>query len=202
MTERSPTATRLLAAAIPHFAQRGYDGSSLTEIANAVGIRKASIYAHFAGKDALYEAAFLEVIAQETQAVRTSFAQERAHAQPGSRYCAGLLRRHARSDSLRFLLRTSYMPPEPLHARVNAVHEEYLAELRAHVLARLRSAPGHGLDAVHATRCADGYMGIVDSLQVKLVYTDNTQARARLRAMQHLFDAALTVAHTAARTST
>lgn len=36
------------------FAVRGFYGTSLSMIANAVGIRKSSIYAHFSSKDELF----------------------------------------------------------------------------------------------------------------------------------------------------
>jgi AcrR family transcriptional regulator len=54
----SPTATRILDAAEELFAARGFAGVSVREIAGRVGLNQASIYNHFAGKRALYEAVF------------------------------------------------------------------------------------------------------------------------------------------------
>ena len=47
---------RILAAAQEVFAQRGYHGSSLDEIARASGTSKALIYEHFESKRALHDA--------------------------------------------------------------------------------------------------------------------------------------------------
>lgn len=55
MTKPS-TRQRLLDAAEAHFARRGYGATSLGEIAGDVGIRTPSLYKHFEGKQALYEA--------------------------------------------------------------------------------------------------------------------------------------------------
>lgn len=54
--EASPTRERVLDAAEALFARSGYAGTSVREIAAACGLRPASLYNHFAGKQALYEA--------------------------------------------------------------------------------------------------------------------------------------------------
>jgi AcrR family transcriptional regulator len=48
-----PTRQRLSAAAARLFAERGYHGASVRDLAAAVGIDKSSVYAHVAGKEAL-----------------------------------------------------------------------------------------------------------------------------------------------------
>ncbi len=44
----------LIALALKAFAERGYAGASMAEIAKSAGLRKASLFHHFASKDALY----------------------------------------------------------------------------------------------------------------------------------------------------
>jgi len=55
MDERR-TAERILEAAEVIFAERGYDGASLGEVADRVGIRGPSLYNHFKNKRELYTA--------------------------------------------------------------------------------------------------------------------------------------------------
>ena len=50
--------TTLIEVASEAFAARGYAGASLSQIADAAGIRKASLFHHFESKDALYDEVF------------------------------------------------------------------------------------------------------------------------------------------------
>lgn len=40
--------------ALSHFANFGYEGASLSKIAEGVGIKKPTIYSHYKGKDDLF----------------------------------------------------------------------------------------------------------------------------------------------------
>ncbi len=52
---KKPTKEKIFEAAIDLFAEKGYDATSMREIAEAVGIKKASLYSHYKGKDEILE---------------------------------------------------------------------------------------------------------------------------------------------------
>jgi AcrR family transcriptional regulator len=62
------TRGQLIAAATRLFASRGYEGTSIEAILQETGASRGSLYHHFTGKDALFEAVFGELEARAGQA--------------------------------------------------------------------------------------------------------------------------------------
>jgi len=58
LTKGSLTRQKIVAAAAPIFNQRGYEGSSLSALMAATGLKKGGIYRHFSGKEELAAEAF------------------------------------------------------------------------------------------------------------------------------------------------
>ncbi len=56
-----PMSERIERAALPLFARKGFEGTSLSKIAECVGIKKPSLYAHFASKEDLFFAILQKV---------------------------------------------------------------------------------------------------------------------------------------------
>jgi TetR/AcrR family transcriptional repressor of nem operon len=58
MTKGEQTRKKIVAAAAPLFNQRGYEGSSLNDLMEAIGLKKGGIYRHFSSKEELAAEAF------------------------------------------------------------------------------------------------------------------------------------------------
>ena len=62
--ERGNTKQEILEAALEMFSVQGFEATSISQIASAVCIRKASLYSHFENKQAILEALVQEVLKQ------------------------------------------------------------------------------------------------------------------------------------------
>ena len=62
--EKSSTKQAILDAALELFSRQGYEATSISQIADAVGIRKASLYSHFTGKQDILDTLVRITLAQ------------------------------------------------------------------------------------------------------------------------------------------
>ena len=62
----------IIAEATRLFAERGYEGASMGDLAERVGLRKASLFHHFASKDVLYATVLNQLIEGVQRAVVTA----------------------------------------------------------------------------------------------------------------------------------
>ncbi|MFJ2618860.1 TetR/AcrR family transcriptional regulator [Glutamicibacter sp. NPDC087344] len=176
----SRSALKICEVAVKHFAQFGYDASSLAAIAEAAGMRKPSLYAHFAGKDALFLQVLEIALTQEKQVIRTTLVPSAQHLElPGFVYLDGLEQRYADSSNFRFLLRTVYAPPVALREEIITKFHGYESELRQFFAAGM----GPSVSENHAKLLTEAFLGVVDSLQVELIYNAPQTYRARKEAM-------------------
>lgn len=62
--DRGNTKQEILEAALDLFSVQGFEATSISQIASAVGIRKASLYSHFESKQAILDAIVKDVLEQ------------------------------------------------------------------------------------------------------------------------------------------
>ena len=67
MMDRGNTKQDILEAALELFSVQGFEATSISQIAGAVGIRKASLYSHFENKQAILDALVRDVLDRYAQ---------------------------------------------------------------------------------------------------------------------------------------
>ncbi|MFE7061558.1 TetR/AcrR family transcriptional regulator [Sutcliffiella sp. NPDC057660] len=67
------TYDKIKKSALQLFAQRGYYGTSLNDVANLVGIKKPSLYAHFKNKDELFKTVIIELVDVFTKKITMTY---------------------------------------------------------------------------------------------------------------------------------
>ena len=191
MSERSPAFSRLCEAALLHFARNGYEGASLSTIADALGIRKASLYSHVKSKDELYLLLFSDAVAAEEDFALSCFAEREERALPGEAYLNKLEHRYQTSLYMQLLLKAAYFPPAQHRAQIVENFTRFYDKLRASFLEDFQRSEFSVSNAEKRDLYAESWLGIVDSLCVELLYGSPERTNLRKAAMTMLLSDAL-----------
>lgn len=122
------------------FAERGFDGTSVEEVALRAGVSKPIVYQHFGGKDGLYA----DVVDREVQRLLASFSAALTGERPRElleQATLALLRYvEDDSDGFRILVRESPAPMSPAGGFATIISD--VAQRVEHILARQFAARG------------------------------------------------------------
>lgn len=164
------TAERIKQAAVTMFAESGYEGTSLSEIAKAVGIKTPSIYAHYKSKEQLFLQLIQEVIAEERQqymALIQAVKKEPIKQQVYKLFDFFTDLSHLTTGQA-FLKRTILMPPRHLRDQLRRDFLRYENELSEGLAAVMRKGIFEGIfDARDEKRMIAAFYVCVDGLLVE-----------------------------------
>lgn len=124
---------RILDEAARLFAERGYQGLSMREIAEAVGVSKAGLYYHFKDKEALFLAILLSSIENLEQLVAAARAQG-GSVRPQLRCLLRDIATHAGDSQAMMRLAEQdavHLSAEARQAMLNAYHLTFVGQLQA-----------------------------------------------------------------------
>lgn len=178
------TSEHIKEVAIKQFALHGYEGASLALIANEVGIKKPSIYAHFKNKEELFTQALLEAAKQEI-AFTQEFVKETIDMPLKGilyRYITEYLERCEQNNNTKFFIRNAFFPPMQFEELVKNTTNMYLNELEG-VISSLFSEKNQFLkENISPNKAALAFLTIIDGLLVELLY--GTPERLQKRTVQ------------------
>lgn len=178
-------------AALKYFTIHGYEGASLSQIAEEVGMKKQSIYAHFKGKDDL----FLQVLrdAKETELSSKLQYFSKVDSKNPEKDLFGFLQLvidlFQENEHIKFWLRMSFFPPAHLEKEIG----QEVIDIEEKVQAILECKFHDWINAKlivedEAITPTYAFLGVVDSILLELVYgNDEKRLKDKLAASWKVF---------------
>jgi len=146
-TEQPTSGTRadILSAARRVFAQRGFDGTSVREVAEAAGVNKAMIYYHFKDKVDLYRS----VLSDSFEAMRNIWDHEVFNGGASTRqmikvYIEGFIRFQLLNEDLRKILTMEFAASGATNENMKWIAKNYFSNNYATLAAILRKGMKNG----------------------------------------------------------
>jgi AcrR family transcriptional regulator len=176
---------------LKHFAKNGYEGASLANIAEDVGIKKQSIYTHFKAKDELFIQLCKEASENEIRFVINFI--EINNTRPLKEFLYEFLLqsidRYEKKDSNKFWIRTAFFPPSHLNEMVMELVYEYLDKLEDLLIPIIKKALAEEeinpiIDEKSATAA---FLGILDGIFVEMLYGGPERLKKRLDASWYVY---------------
>jgi AcrR family transcriptional regulator len=174
-------------AALVHFANSGYDGTSLSVIASEVGIKKQSIYAHFANKDELFLTIMNHALNHEKSYLEDFFTKNKSLRLELKLYqfLQGYSERYELHADTKFLLRMGFLPPTHLHQQVMENLYRYYNEMEE-ILIRIFEDNSHFI-STPVNEAVIAFIGLFDSVLVELLYSGEERFQRRLHACWKIY---------------
>lgn len=185
------TSDKIMRVALRHFAQNGYEGASLADIAAEVGIKKPSIYNHFKGKDDLFMAVYQDVAKRELHFVESYLKPDSdlPLEQQLFGFLSGYKERYEMEEDTKFFLRMSFFPPVHLQQQSMNLSLSYIDHMADQAKELFKFAKDDGLIHADVTieQATGAFMAVLDSIFVEMLYGDHDHLMRRLEAAWHVF---------------
>jgi TetR/AcrR family transcriptional regulator len=139
-TGGAATRRRLVDEAVRHFGKRGYDGTSLDQVASAAGVRKQTLLYYFPTKEALLEACMAEVSARVAETLSQALAAQESNAKKAETVIRAVFRLAEEWPEFpQFIREAGRMSPEVIQRFAQG-----LEPLRLRAIGFLKNAMGEG----------------------------------------------------------
>lgn len=181
------TINNIKKAALLHFIEKGYEGTSLFDIAEEVGIKKQSIYSHFKNKDELFLTVMNQVISEEMDFFHQFLEQSNPELKNHLKnFIFEFKNRYIQSESsnMKFVLRMTYMPPIHLKEEVIRRFNYFFLELEGLVCGMFLKDADISEKASNATL---SFMTLLDGLLVALTYGSSERFYKKFEASWEIY---------------
>lgn len=183
------TRNKLKEAALRLFGQKGYDGTALSEIAKAVGVKTPAIYAFFESKEDLFLTVFEESMQAYNEYVK-AWADTMTGASMEERLRALLLRQYdfhrEQSELGLFTFRYMMFPPAFLAERIQEAFvrsDELLTDMVSGIMQG--GLDSGQLSPLELEELVDSYLALMDGLGAQFYYYKSEELFERK--MDHAF---------------
>lgn len=160
-------------AALKYFSIHGYEGTSLSQIADDVGIKKQSIYSHFKGKDDLFLAVLKDAKEMELSSYVAYFKQKQDPEKTLHGFLEEMRRMFQENENLKFWLRMEFFPPTHLYKEVQQEAVDLEDQQEALLEELFESWISEGALSGEARTLTLAYTGVIVAIMVELVYSDD-----------------------------
>ncbi len=180
---------RIERAALPMFARKGFEGTSLSKIAKSVGIKKPSLYAHFDSKEDLFLAILQKVNRDYRDFLELQVHNYRNMTTDRQLYC--LLIDHStylESEDLGLLFkRFMLFPPLVLKDTLNEQFIKSEEALRDVLIAIVKEGKQKGDIQAEQDEVIDAYICLLDGTFEQLFYYSKVEHEERLQNAWRIF---------------
>lgn len=178
-------------AALKYFTIHGYEGASLSQIAEEVGIKKQSIYSHFKGKDDL----FMQVLRDAKEVELTSILHyfSKIDSKNPEKDLFEFLQLYIdifkKNEQLMFWLRMSFFPPTHLEKEIGQECIDINEKVKTLLESKFQIWINAKLIVDDAAKTPTlAFLGVVDSIILELVYGyDEKRLKEKLDASWMVF---------------
>ncbi|MEC5425924.1 TetR/AcrR family transcriptional regulator [Virgibacillus sp. C22-A2] len=185
------TSNKIRDVALHYLANYDYDSFSLNQIANDVGIRKASIYAHYKSKEDIFYAVLMHSIKSGKHTIVCFFHDH--HQEPLEKtiksFFYWFLIESKKNEELKFLLRIMYFPPSNLKNYSSKYTGTLLIELERLLKRYIREKiQKEKLEfSQHEGEIALSFITIAEGCLIELYFADKPRYEQRVEVIFPIF---------------
>ncbi|PAV28028.1 hypothetical protein CIL05_18990 [Virgibacillus profundi] len=185
------TSKKIRDIALKHFSEFGYESTSLNNIAEEVGIRKASIYAHYKGKDEIFKTVLHHALRTEKAEIANYFTSHQHESLENilRGYFDWLKEESKNNECLKFLMRVVYFPPPNLRKETSDLVNPFLTEMYRHLSRFLRekSRVENMVFSNHYSSIALTFITLSEGCFIELLFAEEKSYEARVNAAFPIF---------------